>query len=522
MTESTARRLPVAVIALMGVYLIGLAWRSLGWHLYQDEPILLYAAYLIDRRHVIPYRDLFDMNMPGTYLANVIIGRWSGYADAGVRIVDLGVLGVLLAITLAAMRRFGWRSAWCATVFAGVLYLASGEWMTLQREFLLLIPIAGSVAVAWSRRVPWLWKAFIAGLLAGIAATIKPHAWLSLVVVVIYTCEEAARLAGPGRTAIVAAAVGGFVMAPLVMLWWLWHVGALPAFADVALHYWPLYTSLSGTPVHFIVSGWYRPWYILSRSALLGIHPGLPLFVAATLGAIVALYRSHLNGEATRAVWLLVGLSGSAIVHAAVEGKFWMYHWLPFDYFAILVASVGLVRQRDDAPRPRASVAAILLFLLIGLPWRIPPFATPFRFPFDEVRDISQYLSAHAKPGDTVLPLDWSEGVQHALLLARVVPATPFIYDFHFYHDVSSPYIQELRRRLLSRLEEAPPRFVVAQMNRTYFQGPDTTSHFDELARFIAGGYDAVVVRPDYQIWERRVSRGAALALPASFPTDRN
>jgi hypothetical protein len=494
------------VLVGVGAYLVGLAVASLRWHLYQDAPILLYAAYLIDRQHLVPYRDFFDMNMPGAYAANVIIGRLSHYVDERVRVVDLGLLLVLLGVTFVPMRRFGGRVATCAVLFFGAIYLASGEWMSLQREFLLLLPMAMALTVTTSRPagVPIAGKAAAVGFLVGLAAMIKPQATLWLLPLVWYLIADSG--ARQPVRAIVLGTLAGFAIPCAAVFWYLARHGALAAFVDMAVNYWPLYDALSGARPHVILAGVARWQYIALHVAMFGIHPGLPLIAAAAIGAVVALARSSLSGDDRRFVWLLVALGACALLDVAVAGKFWLYHWLPFHYFAVLVASLGLMTQRADAPRTHLTATAALLLLLVALPWRVPPFVTPFRFPYENVQQVAVYLSARAQPGDTVLPLDWSEGALHAMLLARLPPATPFLYDFHMYHHVSSPYIGRLRRTLIDRLERTPPRFIVRINGPRYFAGPETATTFDELTRFMSERYERSVAVDDYEIWERRSS----------------
>ncbi len=42
---------------------------------------MLYLAYLMDRFGCVPYRDLFDINAPGTYAIYQLLGPYFGYDD---------------------------------------------------------------------------------------------------------------------------------------------------------------------------------------------------------------------------------------------------------------------------------------------------------------------------------------------------------------------------------------------------------------------------------------------------------
>src|SRR5262249_57620883 len=80
-----------------------LAWRSRGWPLIHDAPLMHYIAWRIVEG-AVPYRDLFDMNSPGVYLVHVLAFRLFGAGDAGWRAFDLAWLAAapLAAPGLAA------------------------------------------------------------------------------------------------------------------------------------------------------------------------------------------------------------------------------------------------------------------------------------------------------------------------------------------------------------------------------------------------------------------------------------
>ena len=69
-------RIRVISIIFLGVLSVLLGFifiSSLQWRMVHDSPIMMYLTFLIDHEHYVPYRDFFDMNMPGTYLVNLLI-----------------------------------------------------------------------------------------------------------------------------------------------------------------------------------------------------------------------------------------------------------------------------------------------------------------------------------------------------------------------------------------------------------------------------------------------------------------
>lgn len=156
---------------VLTVLLLGLVAHSVTWPMHGDTPILSYIAWAVDETGRRPYADLFDFNLPGTYAIFIATGRVFGYGQLGMRLADLLCLATLAALTWRAMRGFGWKSAWCATVVFPLVYLGHGQSMSFQREFLLLLPLAACVTLLLgpARRT----RLFLVGLLLGIMATIK-------------------------------------------------------------------------------------------------------------------------------------------------------------------------------------------------------------------------------------------------------------------------------------------------------------------------------------------------------------
>src|ERR671922_2169246 len=90
-----------ALIAAGVAFVALLAWRSLTWPLIHDVPLMHYVAWRIGEG-ATPYRDLFDMNQPGTYLIHLAVLRTLGGGDLAWRVFDLG----WLAATAAAIAVF--------------------------------------------------------------------------------------------------------------------------------------------------------------------------------------------------------------------------------------------------------------------------------------------------------------------------------------------------------------------------------------------------------------------------------
>ena len=513
----------VVILVLMSVVLLAVAVFSLRWRMMHDAPLQLYMAYLIEHLHYVPYRDFFDINIPGIYFVNVCIGLIFGYSDLGFRCADLIYLGAILSATWHWMKKLGGRVAWCGAILFGLIYLGRGPIASMQREYLLLLPVIIALILASSNR----WKSeamngMAVGFFFGLAAALKPHAAIAFPLVLSWRIIDRRRHPGaPQAVSRVPVIIGlsmlGFLLPALALALWLFQNGALQGFFDIAVNYWPLYGQLTG--YHEILTGPPRAKYLLMNYMRFG---GYGLYcIPAAVGVCISFLSSSLTSAQKRQVVLLIGLAFLYSMYVLWAGKFYTYHWLPFAYFMALLSSLCFVEQPEasNAVRRRFPVAVFLLaicFLLRPpnvffeqIKGRLPPPPNNGR-----VDEIAAYLKTHMQPGDKVQPLDWTGGAVHAMLIARAPLATPFFGDFIFYHHVSSVYIQEMRACFIKCLAAAKPRFVIqVETDKPWVSGPDTSREFKELQFILDTEYHPVLLGGGYVIYERRLNPGLTAPL---------
>jgi hypothetical protein len=138
------RRVTNFILLLLAIFLVVQAAFSLRWPLAHDEAPLFYEAFLMQSEGRIPYRDIFDFQMPGSYIAYYLLGIAQQFWPFRMRILDLFILITIIAITWFAMRRFGRPAALAGGILFGLKYLQGGPALSLQREYLLLIFISCS------------------------------------------------------------------------------------------------------------------------------------------------------------------------------------------------------------------------------------------------------------------------------------------------------------------------------------------------------------------------------------------
>jgi len=511
-TEITSR-LPQATTiifkTLFGVLAVT-ALSTLRWKMVLDPPLMHYVAWLIDKQGQVPYRDIYDFNMPGAYLFHLLIGHLCGYGNLGFHIFDLLWSGSMLALVFVLMRPFGKKCALLAVLIIGFHYFRSGLNMTLQRDWFLLLPIELGVWITVDHKFKPVVRALAVGFLFGLAATVKPNAALALGPVFFFELsaqpfgEKGKFMTLAGR--IIKVSLGyalGLAFSISLVLSWVWVKGGWDAFVDMVLHYLPLYRQVD-----------FHDWFSTGRGMIwswvwLVILTGSPALKLCGLWGFAVYYfspaleKSH--AEKRRAL-LFLALAITFVLYTALMQKFWDYHWMPamlfFSMSAALVLPV-LNQVKVSGWRRLADILPVLAFVF-GAAFLC--LFSVFRTPFNQVmvEELTQYLSTQTQSDDLVQPLDCAGGAVQSLLQSHRAMATPFLYDFYFYHHVSNPYIKHLRVTFLNHLRQARPKVIIQVLQRSWPTGPDAGRAFRGLKQFLAQNYEPVMEKPDFIIYQRK------------------
>ncbi len=491
------RRLTNILLVLLTAYLITQAVFSTRWQIAHDEAPLLYEAFLMRADGLVPYRDLFDFQMPGSFIAYFALGSLSGFNAFRLRFLDLLILTAILTVTYFALKRFGKAPALAAALLFGLEYLQGGPSMSLQREYLLLVFLAPALYISFlDEMTPRL--RLTLGVLFGLSALIKPHAAIGLVPILLFDISDLFQrlkraLPNAALTSVFPVAVG-FLVPILAVLAWLGLTGALTPFLNIALNYWPLYSQINGQME--IISGAERTSLLLTQTLRLGGH------VLWLIPAAIGVYFNQ-----NKKAWLLVTLAFCYALYPALSGQFFPYHYVPFTYFIILLASLTFDFRPSTFPSFILHLSSFILIISLLLPSQtfIRQLQNkPISASTDRAVEIANFLERKLKDGDTVQPLDWTGGSLLAMLETRARIATPYVFDFYFYHHVSNPYIQSLRADFMTDLQAATPRFIieVIDIDKPWVSGLDTSREFPELRNFVDENYSIAIQKDDYTIYE--------------------
>jgi hypothetical protein len=459
--------------------------RSLGWPLIHDAPLMHYVAWRIGEG-AVPYRDLFDMNFPGTYLLHLGVLRTLGPGDTAWRVFDLAWLAATCLAIAALARRWGMVAASGGGALFALYHLAGGAWQAGQRDYLLAgLLVAGALGVARWGESAGLMNLGWSGLALGAGVTIKPHAVIFAGALALMVVIAAVR-SGRGALMPLAALGAGTAVVPAAVVAWVALVGGLPAWRDIVLDYLlPLYGRL-GRPRSWAFHRW-QVWLPLAAAVVLALTDAVRTRCADIRHAVATL-----------------GI-GYGLVHYFGQGKGWEYHLYPLAAFAAVLAFSRLpaasARRNVLAPALVASLA--LAVLLLGEKGVEASHASWIEDKRRAVEALTADLAGLA-PGETVQVLDTTGGGIHALFRRRLREPTRFLYDFHFFHDETAPAIRALRGELMRGLAARPPARVVVFEEGWPVARLDRLERFEELAAFLARSYTIVRFGPGYVIHAKR------------------
>jgi len=180
-------------------------------------------------------------------------------------------------------------------------------------------------------------------------------------------------------------------------------------------------------------------------------------------------------------------------------------------YFSSLGAAV-LLFSSSSQKSGRLAVVPVLVFIVaamsvIHLKGNVLSqlVVKPQIFLTDPRKDqITAYFKKNLSPTDKIQAMNWNLPTLMALYELRAVPATPYIVDLQFYHDLSNPYIQHLREDFMQRMAQEMPRFIILSKHKKEMLHIDGPNKFTELQAFIAKYYSLDYKAKNLQIYKRK------------------
>lgn len=441
---------------------------SARWPLVGDVTYLHYVVFLM-HHGMAPYRDIIDMNLPGTYMLEGSVMAMLGKGSLGWRIYDLLLVFIVSRSIFAILKPY----KRLATISAATLFLMvhaqDGEIMAGERDFAGAVFLLAATALLFvSLRRPRISHALIVafGILTGAAITIKPTVVLVALCLLIWSAVTTHRRS-TSPLPFIASALAGCALPIVGTVLFLVRHNALTAFREALHGLIPYHASLAHKSFGFLIGH--------------SISPLLPLFL---LWLVIAITRSSFDSE--RIALLLCTVAG--LLSYLLQQKGFAYQRYPFLAF-LLVLMAGdfakLVKFRT--PIRLIGVAGFLttaIFCTIFLA-RLAHFDRG-----EPDRPLLHDLQSLNVADRQIQCMDTAGSCIDNLYAGQIVQSTGFLYDCYLL-DGTNPVARDLRRRFWQAIDRNPPRLIVVTDSVCYDPVPtfDKFSKWPEFSTWLAANY---------------------------------
>ena len=434
------RFLLIAVLAACGLAYVAF---TLHWQWMWDTQVMHYIVLALDHGKV-PYRDIYDLNMPGSYLTE----KWAlaifGPTDLGWRLYEYALLGAMTT----AMVVIAWPVDWLAGLFAGVLFTMQlgsyGPYQAAERDEVMTVLIFIAYAFLFTavrRRIPWLTVCF--GLPIGIAILIKPTA-LPLTFCLLVLLIVALRRKEVTPWPYLLWSLSGLSIAAAILLAFLLPYHAYSSFYFILTQLVPYYSSLAHPTL----------WVMVRRSipAAFVVYLFLALLLACT--------RARRAGWETWAIWL--GAAFGAVSYFG-QHKGYDYHRTALVCFLLLWMGMEFTQALRD-PGVRRAIG--VLGLAFGVLFMAPFNARKIHAHHETneaayvLKDDLQRLGGKHLDGK-VQCFDMVGGCLSAMYRLGIVQSTGFTGDTTLFAPDDGKIVPYYRDLMMHELQAAPPSVIV-------------------------------------------------------------
>jgi len=432
---------------------------TIHWQWMWDTQIMHYIVLLLNHGK-IPYKDIYDINMPGAYLTE----RWAisifGGGDLGWRFYEFTLLGLMTFAMIVIARPYDW----LAGLFAGVLFSLQvgslGPWQAAERDEVMTVLIFIGYAFLMSA-VRKAWPALMLpfGFAMGMAILIKPTV-IPFALCLLLFPFFALRRRGQSPVIYILLALAGFALALGILLEFLLPLHAFGPFLFILGKLVPYYSTLAHPTL----------WVLIRRSLP---HAFLVYMPLTLLLAIASKQRANWEMWAVRAGFFFGGISYFA------QRKGYDYHRITFLCFGLLWIGLELTAaMKNRGWRRNLGVLGMAFGVLIMTPLNARKVhgqhVVNAAVPVLE-RDLTR-LGGDQLQGK-VQCLDMVGGCYSALYRLGLVQSTGFTGDLQFFGPDDGKVVPYYRKIFWDEIHQNPPTVIL--LSNAWFQ--QSSYSFDKL-----------------------------------------
>jgi hypothetical protein len=449
---------PALAIVLFLSILYFAAW-TIHWPMLGDASLMHYVVFLLDRG-AVPYRDIAEMNMPGSYLVEWLVVHIFGGGQLAWRIFDLGLGGV----AIAAMTAMTLPADWFAGFWAGSLLLLvhgrDGILQLGQRDLTLSVCLLAAYAfLFWSLRkeTPSLALAF--GIFAGFAATIKPTMLLLGPVSLLLLCLELRRKDKTFQKFLLHGTAGWFIPGIGALLF-LSRERALHAFFGLTSGMLAYHASLARQSVGYLL-----------------LHSFSPLMPLVAIWLVLAALR-RAPPATEKMTWekmhLWVGLT-FGLSSYLLQAKGYSYQRYPVLAFLLLLMAIDFSATLKEQGVVRFLGIGGLVFGGIFLAPVSAAMAA--RYDYGNLGMVAELESdlkglSSAKLSGGVQCIDSIAGCTNVLYRMKLPETSYVFYDEFLFGPDSVRAVEQNREKFWSDIQRNPPEVIIVS-DRLFPDGPD-------------------------------------------------
>ncbi len=505
-----ARRVEDVVFVGLSILLAFWALATLSWPFGWDQGLFAWVGDVVSRGG-LPYRDAWDLKGPAVHYTFAAAQWVFGAHSWSIRVFDLFGLTVAVWVLFRVLRDLDSNTAARYGAMLFVLWFASGSyWHTAQPDgWIAMLTIVACGPLLAARAPRWFYYAF-AGMVIGVISLYKfPYLVLGAVVIADIWIRS-----GPWTRRVgLSAVVGVGWLAPIaVAVWWFAAHGGLVELYEVTLVYpMEVYASAELGGLSQRVRGLVE--HVLTGPVAVMVLPILPL-------GLYASWRLDRRATVVLTIWLAVSM---AVV--MLQGRFFLYHWLPTLPPMVILAAIGIARvvaelrevDRSAVPGIRWLAAGVGLMLLghtivrptvetgRWLAWSVgaisrDQYEAGFGSPAEDLA-VARYLREHSEPSDGVVIWGWNSAV---LFLSQRISPTRFGYSMPLMMGDGHPIQERYRTEFLCALEDSPPRYiVVGSLSTQILHGTYHLEDFPAFHRMVKEAFVPIETFGSLRLYER-------------------